>query len=278
MKKLALLALLSFSSASKSATVYTYIDDVVDAGLWYTFKIYSEWDTSNTANTACYIPSRAVERCEIGADIVFLDTQVTAQQIIPMAYSDCTLNAKTYGELTQCLSALSYSSHQLGNPSAFNYQLSKTGDDIGNICLRWRIRATITGSGSMPWENIPDQVCGLAPPPIGTCSTPSSIEFDHGVVNTNFSNNKLIKTFNVECNMDTSASISFVMLDSNGNLKLGDNIYSTLKVNDKYADLLTTYNLKTGGNAFTISSELNRTGVVKAGDYSGQTIMTLAVD
>lgn len=273
-----------FISLSTDASVYSYADSVKAVGLYYNFHIIVEWDTSDaTANPCLVSPTKwRVTKCELRVQIAASGSTFIYPSLNSVT-SDCMIQVNTLGELGTCLSGSTYIASAgianvvLGEKTSFNF-LSEYFKEGSNPCVSIFYRTITFGGGGDSWTTLPNQVCGLMPPPIGVCSTPDSIEFDHGTVNTNFDTSELVKSFNIECNMDLSAGITLSMLDNSSRMKLGDNLYSTLMINDAVISNANKMNLKTGANNFKMTSRLSKTGEIKNGDYSGQTVMILFMD
>lgn len=282
MRKLFSLLILIFTSLSTNAAVYSYGESVKATGLNYTFHIKVEWDPSDATKNPCLVsPTNwSVTKCELRIRIA---GGGSTDHGLDYVTSDCMIQVKTLGELGSCLSGSTYyqmftiSNLVLGEETSFDF-LAIGYNEGSNPCVDILYRTTTFGGGSDPWTTLPNQVCGLMPPPIGVCSTPDSIEFDHGTVSTNFDASELVKSFNIECNMDLSAGITLSMLDNSSRLKLGDNLYSTLMINDAAISNTNKIDLKTGANNFKMTSKLSKAGEIKSGDYSGQTVMILFID
>ena len=286
MKKLFSLLILMFINLSANATVYSYgMDDGKTINSVRVVSLVMEWDVSDETKNPCLTDPRGYSprKCEL--EIRVRDGVDYSHHAIYALTSECMIQVKTLGALGTCLSQSTSDYHSnvrnvvLGETTTFDYIRAGLRLTTPYLCVNIRYRTTPTNVGSSEWIQFPNQVCGLMPPPQGVCSTPDLIEFDHGTVSSDFSVSELVQSFNVECNMDFNAAILLTMLDNSSRLKLGDNLYSTLMINGEYAtNANKKFNLKTGSNNIEISSRLSRSGEIKSGDYSGQTVMILSMD
>lgn len=291
MKKLILFFMLIFSGISHSALVYTTIDKMIPPSVSQTSWKASgtfEWDPTDTTENLCWkggVSWATVTSCDL--QLVYSDVNNPDKRLDVIAFmitDPCLINYKTWGEVaSKCLHLITYPRLPGGGSFVLGAKGSFTNVSLYNssvpemVCARFYFRVTTKEYGSASYLPIPNQMCGLPPPPIGACLTPDAINFDHGTVNTDLNNTKLSQAFTIECNIDISVSISVPMLDK-GNLTLGNNLYSSLRINGKYADDTARYNLKKGLNQFEMTSELGKKGVVSGGDYSGQSVMILYIN
>lgn len=115
--------------------------------------------------------------------------------------------------------------------------------------------------------------------PLITCSLPSSVEFQHGTLNSkNVNGNALSKNLIITCTGKAAVNIS-VGASTNSNdgvISLGSGISSLIKVNNSAGH--TNLNLNSGSNSVGLSSVLSSSGGAKSGTYKGTGVLTLGMD
>ncbi|MBM7016676.1 hypothetical protein JTL32_20215 [Enterobacter cloacae] len=115
--------------------------------------------------------------------------------------------------------------------------------------------------------------------PAVTCSLPSSIELQHGTLDTKDVNgNSLSKSVIITCTGTTAVDIS-VGASTNSNdgvISLGGGVSSLIKVNNSagHANMM----LNPGSNSVGLSSVLSSSGEAKSGTYKGTGVLTLGID
>lgn len=126
---------------------------------------------------------------------------------------------------------------------------------------------------------LPGSVCGLAPPPVGACSLPSSINLDHGNLSESaIQNSTATQSLLIDCNRELLGQL-FIEGLSNGKLIMDDgSITSILSIEgDNIGESGKAVDLVTGQNTLEIKSTLQLTGKPTAGKHQGQAILILAL-
>lgn len=276
-----------FAFPSNSATIFSYFDSIKTVStpiVGGVYKVYYgdlviDWDYTDQTKNPCsgYIS------CTLDMALYSTNGALDSWLSYPITtkHRPCMTDAKTLGELGQCLEGyttqpgLAIDTFTFSNPTHVNVRFGPRENVV--VCVRMSLSGVKDAWGTQQLGTIPT-VCGIAPPPVGVCSTPDSIDFDHGTINSNYSNgNLLTNTFNVECNQALTAQINLYGLEDS-KLKLTDGLSSALKINGYNADNTPSFNLNAGGNSFNITSELIKSGAVTAGDYQAQTVMVLTID
>lgn len=279
MKKIAIIILgLLFAFPSSGTVIFAYFNSVkTEDNLYFYGDMILDWDLSEQTKNPCYLYHSCSLTMGLYTEAGF---RYLVSYPITTSHRPCLTTAKTYGELGQCLegyttqAGLAIDTFTFSNPTHINVGLTTDGNSVG--CVKIKMSGA-KGWGSEDLGIIPT-VCGMAPPPMGACSTPDFIDFDHGTVNNNYSNgNILTDSFNIECNQTLTAKLSLNRL-TDGKLKLTDGLNSALKINGYNADNTPSFDLKAGSNVFNITSELIKSGTVTPGDYQAQTIMMLALE
>lgn len=137
-----------------------------------------------------------------------------------------------------------------------------------------------TSAGTSAGYLIPGSVCGIAPPPIGACSTPNDIMLDHGSLAQNaITGNTISSLFLIDCNQSVRGMLN-MLVPADNYISLGNSgVKSSISINGTPAlhDRGVPVNLVTGENRVTISSTLTSTGPVTAGSHQGDAIMVLSL-
>ena len=276
----------SLIAPTYGAAIFSYVENITSEPFGnvyvYTADFVLEWDYSDTTANPCYLKGSCYLQPYLVKDGAWQNHVLAHPQSLHSKYRPCITTSPTLGALGQCLDGYSVPS-ATSNPgsvitfSSSTHLIYKFYSSVppANYCFKiwvfggdWGTQDLGTISG----------VCGIAPPPIGICSTPDSIDLDHGMVNSKFTSSTILsEQFNVECNQDMTATIILSGLN-NGRLKLTDNLESELKINGYQADKTPNLNFKAGSNSINITSELINSGIVTGGEYQAQAIMTLAIE
>ncbi|WP_155959487.1 MrpH family fimbial adhesin [Klebsiella aerogenes] len=192
------------------------------------------------------------------------------------ASTSCVINVSTIGKLLNCLKNTDSNKGHVRLNVPLSGVTNHTGPAVTQECvgLFWK-----KGSSSAGGQLLPGSVCGIAPPPIGACSTPDSVVIDHKTLSESEVNlNNASATFIIDCNKKVAAKLYFKNL-TGGKLNLGDgSIYSTLSIdNQPVNDNGFNKDLSTGSNYINLSSSLHTNGKVKPGSYNGQAVMIISL-
>ncbi|HIF2548589.1 TPA: hypothetical protein ACXZLZ_004148 [Salmonella enterica] len=128
---------------------------------------------------------------------------------------------------------------------------------------------------------LPNSVCGIAPPPIGSCGMPGSIEIDHGSLPaSSVDGNIASTTFPVDCNKAITIKLYMRGLENNRlPLDSGSGIYSQLILNDNpISEQGVALNLLQGENILRLNSRLISDGKVSSGKHQGQGILIMSFE
>lgn len=274
------------------ATIFSYVEKITTIPFGRDYRYVAdyvvEWDYSDTTKNPCYLWKKCRVVPYLYKDGVFMGHVLADMQTVDSDYRPCIASSPTLGALGECLIGYTVRGATMieggeiafSNPTHIPYRFYSTSivNNLGGYCFKFTMMGQRSANvGSSDLGVIPS-VCGIAPPPIGICSTPDSIDIDHGVVNSKFTSSTILsEQFNIECNQDMTATIILSGL-KNGRLKLTDNLESELKINGYQADQTPNLNFKAGSNSINITSELINSGVITGGEYQAQAIMTLAIE
>ncbi|SNY79839.1 hypothetical protein [Enterobacter sp. CC120223-11] len=183
----------------------------------------------------------------------------------------CMATAPTIGELGQCYNS--------SFPFPYSGIMRHEGEQLSTECVGMFYSTTVgvllpvDGAEGMPM--LPSMICGVAPPPAGQCSLPGILEFDHGALSSeNLQGNEKSASLIVDCNSAMSAKI-YSAVDT---VVLTPGLTSTLNLNNQVLGKSgVEVSLLAGANYLPMKSILNKTSKVSAGDYSGNTILILAL-
>lgn len=128
----------------------------------------------------------------------------------------------------------------------------------------------------------PGSVCGLAPPPVGSCKLDGDITLDYGSVSAASLNGKVIsKTSSVTCSKDMAIQLWLFNPSDDSDqvpLRSDNSIVAKLTLNGDSATAGKTINVTSGvATPFTVSSEALVSGSPEAGAFSGSAILLLAI-
>jgi len=150
-----------------------------------------------------------------------------------------------------------------------------TGDMVTQEC----VGLFYQNSPGAPWYPLPESICGLAPPPIGACSSPDNIVLDHRELpSSQVAFARTSTSFVLDCNQKVAGQFYLQGLENN-TLPLGSgDIRSTLSISGMP---LTSHgvavNLSSGVNTLEITSTLSVTGPLQPGEHTGQGVLILAL-
>lgn len=270
-----------FSSVDK-----VELDDTVGGIMMAKIDIRTEWDATDQQVNPCL----NYYRCGIMIDLINGNTGAYITSVVDYSYSNtnvgvnaCISQSVRIGELGKCLEGLTPSWWTSNNsnfpgkiawPLTIQFTLPFAWVEKQNICLNIRWGSTLDGKGG----TLPGMVCGLAPPPIGSCLFPDTAEFDHGILSNESLDGKTIsQKMNVTCNYDVKGALSLSML-TNNKIKLSDSLFSEIKVDGTtLTETPQPVNIVVGTNTFTLTSTLATAGKVTAGDYTGQSILLFSL-
>ncbi|HCU0429592.1 TPA: hypothetical protein OUE92_001750 [Serratia marcescens] len=277
--------LFCFGTPVSWGAIYSYIKSatVINGKVNYDWGISAVDFTDSTrnpcyglSNCAIYISHRHDAMGTPGA-------AYTGWKNVP--YNSCIAWSPTVGGALSCLR--DHPSNVAGTDGGgvsgiyLSPPLRGTTYHVGNVVtqecvgLFFSVTGTVGYSGAL----LPGSVCGIAPPPVGSCGMAESIELDHSKLSEpEISGNTVAQQFFIDCNMPMNAKL-YVSGASNGYVNLGDGVIKSLiKINGKVlSDAGVPVNLRKGANSVGISSTLSINGLVRAGNYSGQSVIILAL-
>jgi hypothetical protein len=196
----------------------------------------------------------------------------------------CVSTSKTTGELARCLreNPSNVKGSSMNGTSGVNLNLpysnvvKHVGPALTQECVGmfYHLSANLDNSGQL----LPGSVCGVAPPPVGACKMPGSIELDHLTLpNNEIDGNKKTSKFVIDCNRIVYSELHIIGM-KNGYLPLGDSgVMSTIELNGKNASNMVPLVLMEGQNVLDISSTLSSVGRPKAGAHRGDAVLVWTV-
>lgn len=276
----ALICLIFLLPAGGQADIYSYITqaDGNPRNVYYTFTIAS-WDYSDATPNPCYNH----RGCAVGIDHRHM---ANGQGGTPSAIWEegCVPLAKTVGELGECLRD-QRSRAGTANDNAYDVNLvlpftAKThhsGDALTQECVGifYNLRGAFYGD----WDPMTGSICGIAPPPVGACGMPDSLELNHGTLKaSDVDGSKASAQIIIDCNMPIAAQLHLSLMSNNA-LPLGDgSIRSAISMNQQpMTDRGIDIDLKTGGNVVSVDSVLSAAGKPASGDFVGQGVVVLSL-
>lgn len=186
----------------------------------------------------------------------------------------CIATAATMTDLRECLEGKV--SH---DGLTFNLPLTGSAHHAGSMEIEECVGLFYSSHKHNDGTLLPGSVCGLAPPPVGACSLPSSITLDHGNLSESaIQNSTATQSLLIDCNRELLGQL-FIEGLSNGQLNLDDgSITSILSIDgDNIGDSGKSVDLAVGQNTIEIKSTLQLTGKPTAGKHQGQAILILAL-
>lgn len=264
------------------ASIYTYFNSVTKNESGYLLDISVEWDANDTTPNICY----NVRNCRIYGQLYSNNSFLQNAFDASARANPCIATEKYLSGLMSCLGSATISGigsttksvNLSSNPGQVLMLSTADYTQYPNVCFKL-LGADASASPSFGRTEFPSLVCGLAPPPIGACETPDSLDLNHTTVNSKkLNDHTVIQYFNIICNQALSASLKMTG-SSSGYLQLGDNLKSSIAVNGvKIAEDTIALNLVTGTNSLVMSSRLVTTGDVAPGDYQSQAVMILTLN
>ena len=276
----ALIGLLFLLPAAGQAAIYSYITqaDGNPEDVYYTFTIAS-WDYSDSTPNPCYNH----EGCVVSINHRH---HANGEGGTPSAVwgEGCVPTSKTVGELGECLrdqrssgGISNNNSYEVNLVLPFSAKTHHSGDAVTQECVG--IFYNQSGPLFGDWYPLAGSICGIAPPPVGACGMPDSLELNHGTLKSgDVDGNQASAQFIIDCNMPISVQLYMTMLNNN-TLPLGDgSIRSTISMNQQQmTEQGVSIDLKTGGNVVSVDSVLSTTGKPASGDFVGQGVVVLAL-
>lgn len=184
--------------------------------------------------------------------------------------------AKTIGDVRKMWIA----AHPLPNVG----QTHHTGEVLAEECvgLFYVAKDSVPVYDTDPRILFPGSVCGLAPPPVGSCKLDGDITLDYGSVTAASLNGKVIsKTSSVTCSKDMAIQLWLFNPSDDSDqvpLRSDNSIVAKLTLNGDSATAGKTINVTSGvATPFTVSSEALVSGTPEAGAFSGSAILLLAI-
>ncbi|MCX9004733.1 hypothetical protein NLN86_24280 [Citrobacter portucalensis] len=251
-----------------NANIYSTIERAVGlpTDVTYHFVIYN-WDNSDSYPNPCY----GQYKCKVAVSHRHLDSDTPAGVTGAKYFidkQDGTTEVRTTGQLAK-----------IWKKKYGEFPLRDTEIHRGKSVVEECVGIVWAPADMGPGKFLPGSVCGFAPPPIGHCEFRyKNIVIDHKIVSGGESSTAR-EDMKVVCNQPTSVLVS--LLDSNVKL-IGKNIGTlnsrlTLSSGGKTGDSINLGTVGINGKLISVESLLNVPQTANAGEYTGSTVILIAM-
>ncbi|EMC9752126.1 hypothetical protein WDR88_001823 [Enterobacter cloacae] len=272
---------IAFSHTS-SASIWSWIDTIETCGsdscYDYNFTI-ADWDENDATPNPCY----QLSACTLFIGHRHNDAGTSGPSIVRSwdsgSYPFFT-TAETMGEVSQQFKAIftfPFSSRTRHRGVTVRWEecvgiFYAAGRNLGN-------NSSVNQSTFQGHPMMPGSICGVAPPPSGSCDfNQDALNLDHGALTRKeLEGHEASETVSISCTTSQTLKLYIYSAD-NVQLRDDGSLYSELYMNDNVL----------GTNGFTldvaeqenvvVKSVLHTNGSVAAGEFSGSTVMLITVE